>query len=91
MGIVTKRRQVAGPGLSLLSDFLRIPPALKAPSRSRLMTTTVSPSATAKAAKNHLGLAILALAMGGFAIGTTEFAMMGLLKEIEEGLGISTP
>jgi len=36
-------------------------------------------------------LAILALAMGGFAIGTTEFAMMGLLKEIEEGLGISTP
>jgi DHA1 family inner membrane transport protein len=36
-------------------------------------------------------LAILALATGGFAIGTTEFAMMGLLKEIEEGLGISTP
>jgi DHA1 family inner membrane transport protein len=36
-------------------------------------------------------LAILALATGGFAIGTTEFAMMGLLKEIEEGLSISTP
>lgn len=55
------------------------------------MTITVSPPAVAKAARRHLGLAILALAMGGFAIGTTEFAMMGLLKEIEEGLGISTP
>lgn len=55
------------------------------------MTTTVSPSTDAKATRRHLGLAILALAMGGFAIGTTEFAMMGLLKEVEEGLGISTP
>jgi DHA1 family inner membrane transport protein len=55
------------------------------------MTITVSPTAVATTARRHLGLAILALAMGGFAIGTTEFAMMGLLKEIEEGLGISTP
>lgn len=55
------------------------------------MTITVSPPAVAKKARRHLGLAILALATGGFAIGTTEFAMMGLLKEIEEGLGISTP
>lgn len=55
------------------------------------MTITVSPLAVAKKARRHLGLAILALATGGFAIGTTEFAMMGLLKEIEEGLGISTP
>lgn len=62
-----------------------------APSRSRLMTTTMSPPALAKATRSHLGLAILALAMGGFAIGTTEFAMMGLLKEIEDGLHISTP
>ena len=36
-------------------------------------------------------LAILALAMGGFGIGTTEFTMMGLLKEVEQGLNISTP
>lgn len=55
------------------------------------MTTTMSPPALAKATRSHLGLAILALAMGGFAIGTTEFAMMGLLKEIEDGLHISTP
>ncbi|AOY71896.1 MFS transporter [Arthrobacter sp. ZXY-2] len=44
-----------------------------------------------RSAKRHLGLAILSLAMGGFAIGTTEFAMMGLLKEVEEGLAIRTP
>ncbi|WP_284980036.1 MFS transporter [Arthrobacter sp. fls2-241-R2A-200] len=55
------------------------------------MTTTVSPSTVATRAKRHLGLAIVALATGGFAIGTTEFAMMGLLKEIEGGLHISTP
>lgn len=54
------------------------------------MTTTMSPPAQ-RSAKRHLGLAILSLAMGGFAIGTTEFAMMGLLKEVEEGLAISTP
>ena len=29
--------------------------------------------------------------MGGFGIGVTEFTMMGLLKEVELGLGISTP
>ncbi|AMB40000.1 MULTISPECIES: MFS transporter [Paenarthrobacter] len=54
------------------------------------MTTTMSPPVQ-RSAKHHLGLAILSLAMGGFAIGTTEFAMMGLLKEVEEGLAISTP
>ena len=35
--------------------------------------------------------AMLALGLGGFAIGTVEFATMGLLKEIERGLSISTP
>ncbi len=37
------------------------------------------------------GLAILALALGGFAIGTTEFVTMGLLPQIARGLGISIP
>ncbi|MFJ4028145.1 MFS transporter [Paenarthrobacter sp. NPDC089989] len=54
------------------------------------MTTTMSPP-TSRPTRRHLGLAILSLAMGGFAIGTTEFAMMGLLKEVEDGLRISTP
>lgn len=37
------------------------------------------------------GLAIAALALGGFAIGTTEFVTMGLLPDIARGLGISIP
>lgn len=35
--------------------------------------------------------AILALALGGFGIGVTEFAAMGLLRPIAEGFGISEP
>ncbi|MDJ0321920.1 MFS transporter [Pseudarthrobacter sp. PS3-L1] len=38
-----------------------------------------------------LAWAIIALATGGVGIGVTEFTMMGLLKEVEVGLGISTP
>jgi DHA1 family inner membrane transport protein len=34
----------------------------------------------------HLTLALLALALGGFAIGTTEFMTMGLLEEIAHGI-----
>ncbi len=39
----------------------------------------------------HVGLAITALALGGFAIGTTEFVTMGLLPEIATGIGSSIP
>jgi MFS transporter, DHA1 family, inner membrane transport protein len=35
--------------------------------------------------------AMLALAMGGFGIGTTEFVAMGLLPQIAGGLGVSEP
>lgn len=35
--------------------------------------------------------AMLSLALGGFGIGTVEFTTMGLLKEIERGLSLSTP
>lgn len=48
-------------------------------------------TATAKSTSPNLALAILALAMGGVGIGVTEFTMMGLLPEVERGLGISTP
>ncbi|MDP1026724.1 MFS transporter [Sphingomonas sp. KR1UV-12] len=37
------------------------------------------------------GLVFFALAMGGFAIGTTEFATMSLLPDFSRGLGISEP
>ncbi|OCB07254.1 MFS transporter [Mycolicibacterium porcinum] len=36
-------------------------------------------------------LAVLALALGGFGIGTTEFVAMGLLPDIATGFGISEP
>src|SRR3954468_8177229 len=36
-------------------------------------------------------LAIAALAVGGFAIGTTEFVTMGLLPQIADGVGASIP
>jgi DHA1 family inner membrane transport protein len=36
-------------------------------------------------------LAIVALALGGFAIGTTEFVTMGLLPDIADGLDVSIP
>ncbi|MGA8986486.1 MFS transporter [Aeromicrobium sp.] len=52
------------------------------------MTTIGSPHA---ASARHLTLALLALAMGGFAIGTTEFMTMGLLPDIAEGIDQSIP
>ncbi len=36
-------------------------------------------------------LALLALALGGFTIGTTEFMTMGLLPEVAAGVGVSLP
>ena len=36
-------------------------------------------------------LAVMALALGGFGIGTTEFVAMGLLPDIAAGLGVSEP
>ena len=45
------------------------------------------PSVTAR----HFALAVLALAMGGFAIGTTEFVTMGLLPQISSGVDVSIP
>lgn len=38
-----------------------------------------------------IGYAVLALALGGFTIGTTEFVTMGLLPEIADGLAVSIP
>lgn len=39
--------------------------------------------------RRPFALAVLALAMGGFTIGTTEFMTMGLLPEISDGVGVS--
>src|ERR1700712_2402684 len=42
-------------------------------------------------APRHYALAVLALAVGGFAIGTTEFVTMGVLPQLADGVGVSIP
>jgi len=46
---------------------------------------------TGETRQHHAGLVMLALAMGGFAIGTTEFAVMSLVPYFSVGLGIDEP
>lgn len=53
-----------------------------------MTATTVESSATRR---TNGGAAMVALAMGGFAIGTTEFATMGLLPQMADTFGISIP
>ncbi|WP_242001791.1 MFS transporter [Kribbella steppae] len=53
------------------------------------MTASVTPDSRTTA--RHVGLALFALATGGFAIGTTEFVTMGLLPQIADGVDISIP
>jgi DHA1 family inner membrane transport protein len=49
------------------------------------------PDGAGPAACAHFGAAVLSLAMGGFAIGTTEFVSMGLLPQIADGVHESIP
>jgi len=53
------------------------------------LTTTQATDAPVRPAR-YLP-AVLALAMGGFAIGTTEFMAMGLLPQVADGVGVSIP
>ena len=55
------------------------------------MTSTLGGTTSAPPRATHAGLALLSLAMGGFAIGTTEFVTMGLLPQIADGVEISIP
>ena len=58
------------------------------------MTSHPAPQPAVAAAPLPLGrlrLVILAMSLGAFAIGTTEFASMGLLPQIARDLGVSIP
>jgi DHA1 family inner membrane transport protein len=58
------------------------------------MTTTApgtTPPPTPSVPARHFTLAVLALSMGGFAIGTTEFVTMGLIREVAAGVDVSIP
>ena len=56
--------------------------------------TTTAPATAPSTHSVHGGqyrIAMLAMALGGFAIGTTEFVTMGLLPQIADGVGVSIP
>ncbi len=55
------------------------------------MTQTAPAAAAPALVARRLVPAMLALAMGGFTIGTTEFVAMGLLPEIADGVEVSIP
>jgi DHA1 family inner membrane transport protein len=55
------------------------------------MTAPAPASAAPSTRTPHYGWAVLALAVGGFAIGTTEFQTMGILPEVARGVGVSVP
>jgi MFS transporter, DHA1 family, inner membrane transport protein len=55
-------------------------------------STSMRPAgATTAPSRRTVTLALLALATGGFAIGTTEFVSMGLLPQLAHGVGVSIP
>ena len=53
--------------------------------------TPTQPERAHDARPRNLAVALLALAMGGFAIGTTEFVSMGLLPQLARGVDVSIP
>ncbi|HWJ80789.1 MAG TPA: MFS transporter [Nocardioides sp.] len=55
------------------------------------MTATEQSRHAPLVATHRPGLAILALAVGGFTIGTTEFVTMGVLPEVARGVDVSVP
>ena len=75
------------PGVTPAQNLPTAPEGTSAVGLSRLKATQQQTLLAPK----PLFWAMLALGLGGFAIGTVEFATMGLLKEIERGLAISTP
>jgi len=53
--------------------------------------TPTKPERGHDARPRHVVVALLALAMGGFAIGTTEFVSMGLLPQLARGVDVTIP
>jgi len=53
------------------------------------MSVQTAAPTTPQVSAKHFALAVLALSVGGFTIGTTEFQTMGVLPQISDGLHIS--
>src|SRR5699024_6182957 len=60
-------------------------------SRAGASVTSHSSTPTAPLSPGRLRLVIVAMSLGAFAIGTTEFASMGLLPQIARDLAVSIP
>jgi MFS transporter, DHA1 family, inner membrane transport protein len=67
--------------------FDHVSPACDREAAGVALPTPAPPSSTGVSATR----ALVALALGGFAIGTTEFVAMGLLPQIADGVGVSIP
>ncbi|MCW2536129.1 MAG: Arabinose efflux permease family protein [Modestobacter sp.] len=64
------------------------------PAPSAETSTSPAPdleTAAVQVSTRRMVLAVVALALGGFAIGTTEFVTMGLLPDIAGGVGVDIP
>jgi DHA1 family inner membrane transport protein len=55
------------------------------------VTTLATEQPSTASRPRHVTVALVALAMGGFAIGTTEFVSMGLLPQLARGVDVSIP
>jgi DHA1 family inner membrane transport protein len=67
------------------------PRAGSGPVPSTVRQLTARPVAAFRGREVPVWLSLVALAVGGFAIGTTEFASMGVLPDIAGDLGVSIP
>ncbi len=56
-----------------------------------LIPNTSAPDTNADLTPRQVGLILFALTLGGFAIGTSEFASMGLMPNMVASLGVSEP
>ena len=56
-----------------------------------VVTLTQTRAEPAPTRARHVAVALVALATGGFAIGTTEFVSMGLLPQLARGVDVSIP
>ncbi len=73
--------------------MLELPAVDDAPARPAppQQSAPAQPGPATRLAGPRVALALLALGLGGFAIGTTEFVTMGLLPDIAAGVGVDIP
>ena len=87
-----RRVGVVTAGIRLRGARLEVGCRVRCPRESATIGAGHSPATESLAAPvGRPGPAVFAMAMGGFAIGTTEFVTMGLLPQVADGVGVSIP